>query len=78
MASVCWDKILRSNSRAGEMTLAALAENLGSIPSTHRWLTATNNCSFGGPNTLFWPPRISGIYVVYLHTGQILLHIKIF
>lgn len=40
----------------GSTALAALAEDPGSIPSTHRWLTIPCDSRLGGPETLFWPP----------------------
>ena len=49
--------------------IAALAEDLSSLPSAHaRWLTASSNSSSKGSSALFWPPSVPALVCVYPHT----------
>ena len=51
-------------------TLAALAENPGSVPNNH--MAAHNHVylQFQASNTLFWLPRASSIHMVYTHESK--------
>jgi len=59
-------------------TLAALPEDLGSVPSTY--MVAHNLPVSPDPEdtaTHIWPPWIPGMYAVNRHTwGQTLIHIQ--
>ena len=74
--------------RAGEMAqwervLAALADDLGLIPSTHitiTHITIHNCCNYSprGSDTLFWSLKTPGTYVVHthIHADKSAIHIK--
>jgi hypothetical protein len=75
-------KIHYSKKHAGEKVqllkaLAALLENLGSIPAPTRQLTTMCSSGFCGSNTLFWPLRAAGTPRCNdMHACKTVIHIK--
>ena len=55
------------------VTLAALSEDPGSIPSTHN---KTHNSSPRGSDTFFWPLRALHAHDAYTHVGKTPIHTK--
>lgn len=55
-----------------ERTLAALALDLGLIPSTCK---AVHNCCPKGSDTRFWSLRTSGTHTVHIHAAKSAIHV---
>ena len=75
---VLFHPLLKNRGGAEEMALqlralVTLAEDLCSVPSTHRWLTICNSSSKESDVVLFWPPQEAEH--TYMHAEKALAYI---